>query len=109
MDHIKNVTGSKHIGIGADYDGFASVAEELGDVSKYPELFDRLAEKFENHDPWTPEELKDLAGDNMLRVMLAVKTYRDLKLEKPDEDIIPTSESLNPDCRAPKPAPVSTE
>lgn len=107
LDHIKNITGSEHIGIGANYDGFASVAEGLDDVSKYPELFDKLAESFENHEPWTREELKKLAGENMLRVMLAVETHRDL-LKKPAEDIIPPAELINTNCRGTTPAPVST-
>jgi len=64
LDHIKNVTGSDHIGIGADYYGGGNMPVGLEDVSKYPYLFAELIER-----GWTENELKKLAGQNMLRVL----------------------------------------
>lgn len=64
LDHIKNVIGSDHIGIGADYYGGGNMPVGLEDVSKYPYLFAELIER-----GWTENELKKLAGQNMLRVL----------------------------------------
>src|SRR3954463_4033123 len=38
IDHIKQVAGIDHIGLGGDFDGITSVVEGLEDVSKYPSL-----------------------------------------------------------------------
>ncbi len=64
LDHIKNVIGSDYIGIGADYYGGGNMPVGLEDVSKYPYLFAELIER-----GWTENELKKLAGQNMLRVL----------------------------------------
>lgn len=46
--------------------------EGLEDVSKYPDLFDRLYES--NVEPkWTREELEKLAGRNLIRVFTDVE------------------------------------
>lgn len=49
----------------------------LDDVSKYPDLFDALAKNSENHTAWTQQELRQLAGENFLRVMDKVEQFRD--------------------------------
>lgn len=124
MDYIKNVTGSEHIGIGADYDGPLSyenyisifqlkcdsyefliyrVAEGLEDVSKYPILFDKLAETNENRTGWSRQELRNLAGENMIRVMTDVEKYRDLQKEEIKENSILDAEVINKECRVPLP------
>ncbi len=64
LDHVKNVIGSDHIGIGADYYGGGNMPVGLEDVSKYPYLFAELIER-----GWTDDDLKKLAGQNMLRVL----------------------------------------
>jgi membrane dipeptidase len=63
IDHIKNLIGVNHIGIGSDFDGFSGTVEELEDCSKFPNLFAELARR-----GWTEEELKKLASENFLRV-----------------------------------------
>lgn len=64
IDHIKDQIGTDHIGIGGDYDGISSLPLGLEDVSTYPELFAELL-----HRGYTEEELENMAGLNMLRVM----------------------------------------
>lgn len=54
-----------------------SVPVGLEDVSKYPELFDRLAEDGHGFKPWTKTELKKLAGLNLIRVFKDVEKVRD--------------------------------
>jgi membrane dipeptidase len=48
----------------------------LDDVSKYPDLFDRLYESREDEPTWTKEDLEKLAGRNFIRVFQAVETAR---------------------------------
>ncbi|KAG4065334.1 hypothetical protein HA402_012776 [Bradysia odoriphaga] len=89
LDYIRNTTDSAdHVGIGADYDGLSEVPEDLQDVSKYPALFDRLAETYDYHRGWTRDELSKLASGNLLRVMAAVEQYRDAKNTTLNENIL---------------------
>lgn len=50
------------------------VPEGLEDVSKYPDLFDRLYESKEGEPTWTKEDLEKLASRNFIRVFQAVET-----------------------------------
>lgn len=77
------------------YFSLLSVASGLEDVSKYPELFDKLAEETETHKAWSRQDLRNLAGENMLRVMLAVEAYRDTL--KDDNDQIKETQILYED------------
>lgn len=93
INHIRDVAGSAYVGVGGDYDGVDVQPVGLEDVSKYPQLFDLLANPDENYDdftPWTAEELKQLAGENILRVMRAVEQVsRDMADVVPIEELIP--------------------
>jgi len=62
IEHIRDVAGVDHVGIGGDFDGITSVVLGLEDVSKYPALFAELA-----HRGWSEASLKKLAGENVLR------------------------------------------
>jgi membrane dipeptidase len=64
VEHIRDVAGVDHVGIGGDFDGITSVVEGLEDVSTYPALLEELARR-----GWNEEELRKLAGENALRVM----------------------------------------
>ncbi|KAF3425039.1 hypothetical protein E2986_13278 [Frieseomelitta varia] len=75
INYIRNLIGANHVGIGSDYDGVESLPEGLEDVSKYPELFDRLYES-DVTPRWTKEELEKLAGRNLIRVLKAVEEVR---------------------------------
>ncbi|KAG5309859.1 PREDICTED: dipeptidase 1-like isoform X3 [Acromyrmex echinatior] len=93
INHIRNLIGPDHVGIGADYDGVTSVPVGLEDVSKYPDLFDRLYESQEGEPTWTKEDLEKLAGRNFIRVLQAAEGVRDsLSSESPREDTITGNE-----------------
>jgi membrane dipeptidase len=78
IEHIRNVAGIEHVGIGGDYDGNDLWPENLQDVSKYPYLFAELIRR-----GWTDKELKMLAGENVLRVFdEAEKVAQKLRAEK---------------------------
>jgi membrane dipeptidase len=64
VDHVRNVAGIDHVGIGGDFDGSPWMPEGLEDVSRYPALFAELAER-----GYPDEELSEIAGGNVLRVM----------------------------------------
>ena len=69
IEHIRDVAGIDHVGIGSDFDGIPTYVEGLEDVSTFPDLFVELAER-----GWTDEELKKLAGENVLRAMREVES-----------------------------------
>ena len=68
IDHVRDVAGIDHIGVGSDFDGAGSMPEGLRDVSCYPALFGELEGRGYAH-----EELRKIAGRNVLRVMRAAE------------------------------------
>jgi membrane dipeptidase len=64
IEHVRDVAGVDHVGIGGDYDGITSTPDGLPDVSSYPVIFAELI-----HRGWSDEDLKKLAGLNVLRVL----------------------------------------
>ncbi|KAG5677304.1 hypothetical protein PVAND_007073 [Polypedilum vanderplanki] len=85
INYVKNFIGVDYVGIGSDYDGVTRMPIGLEDVSKYPKIFDLLAEEGHDWEPWTEEELKKLAGLNLIRVFKQVEAIRDSLI---DEEII---------------------
>ena len=63
IEHVRDVAGIDHVGIGGDYDG-SSMPEGLEDVSRYPYLFAELIRR-----GWTDGDLAKLASGNILRAM----------------------------------------
>ena len=64
IEHIRDVAGIDHVGIGSDYWGMVNMPIGLEDVSGFPRLFAALIQR-----GWTDEELRRLAGGNLLRAM----------------------------------------
>jgi membrane dipeptidase len=66
VDRIRELAGIDHIGVGSDFDGTPGVPKGLEDVSRYPALFQELADRgYSDHD------LQRIAGRNVLRLMRA--------------------------------------
>lgn len=63
IEYIRKVAGVDHVGLGGDFDGISVVVKGLEDVSTYPALFAELI-----HRGWSDDDLKKLAGENVLRV-----------------------------------------
>jgi membrane dipeptidase len=64
IEHVRDVAGVEHVGIGGDFDGTDDLPEGLSDVSRYPALFAELLER-----GWSEADCGALAGGNLLRVM----------------------------------------
>ena len=64
IEHVRDVAGINHVGIGGDYDGTDELPRGLEDVSGYPRLFAALADR-----GWSNQDLIKLSGANVLRVM----------------------------------------
>ena len=78
IEHLRDVAGVDHIGLGGDYDGVSSVPVGLEDVSGYPRLLAALAER-----RWSDDDLVKLAGANALRTLRdAEAVARDLQAQR---------------------------
>lgn len=64
IEHVREVAGVEHVGIGGDYDGSEFMPEGLKDVSRYPYLLETLASR-----GWTALDLERLRSGNVLRVL----------------------------------------
>ncbi|OEU87111.1 membrane dipeptidase [Streptomyces abyssalis] len=64
LDHMREVAGIDHLGIGGDYDGTAFVPSQLEDVSGYPNLVAELLRR-----RWSEEDLAKLTWRNAVRVL----------------------------------------
>lgn len=72
IEHVRNVAGIDHVGLGGDYDGTSDLPEGMEDVSGYPLIFAELIRR-----GWSDADLMKLAGENMLRVIEQAEKVRD--------------------------------
>ncbi|MEU2392942.1 dipeptidase [Streptomyces sp. NPDC007369] len=64
LDHMREVAGVDHIGIGGDYDGTAFTPAGLDDVAGYPNLIAELL-----HRGWSWSDLAKLTWSNAVRAL----------------------------------------
>jgi len=64
IDHVREVAGLDHVGLGGDYDGAQFFPDGLADVTGYPRLLESLRIR-----GWSDEELAQVAHGNVLRAM----------------------------------------
>jgi membrane dipeptidase len=74
IDHVRQVAGIDHIGLGGDFDGMDSVIEGLEDVSTYPALFAELVRR-----GYSREDLEKIACRNLIRVLRATEAVAKAK------------------------------
>jgi membrane dipeptidase len=72
VEHVREVAGVDHVGIGGDFDGVDVLPDGLPDVSAYPALFAELRRR-----GWSDDELRRLAGRNVLRALQAAEDVAD--------------------------------
>jgi membrane dipeptidase len=71
IDHVVELIGIDHVGIGSDYDGVGdSLPEGLKDVSTYPNLVQGLMDR-----DYSEADIKKILSGNFLRVWQAVEDY----------------------------------
>jgi membrane dipeptidase len=68
LEHVREVAGIDHIGLGGDYDGVGRLPEGLEDVSCYPHLVAALRDG-----GWSDADLAKLTCRNILRTMRDVE------------------------------------
>jgi membrane dipeptidase len=69
IDHVVNLVGVNHVGIGSDFDGVGdSLPYGLKDVSAYPNLIYQLLKK-----GYTVEDVEKICSGNILRVWSQVE------------------------------------
>jgi membrane dipeptidase len=64
IDHIAQIAGIDHVGLGSDFDGITKVPQQLEDVSTYPLITQELLNR-----GYKPEEIHKIMSGNILRVM----------------------------------------
>jgi membrane dipeptidase len=64
VEHVREVAGVDHVGLGSDYDGVMFHPEGMPDVSSYPVLLQVLRDR-----GWSDADLAKLAHGNVLRAM----------------------------------------
>jgi membrane dipeptidase len=89
LDHMREVTGIDHLGIGGDFDGTASTPEGLRDVSSYPNLIAELMDR-----GWSAADLTQLTWHNALRVLRDVEAVA-AKLRGTEHPSFATIEQLD--------------
>ena len=71
FDHVVELTGIDHVGIGSDYDGVGdSLPTGLKDVSSYPNLIAGLLKR-----GYSEDDVRKILGENLLRVWKEVEAY----------------------------------
>jgi len=63
IDHIVDLVGIDHVGLGSDFDGIGSTPEGLEDVTKMPNITRELVRR-----GYTDEDIEKVLGGNHLRV-----------------------------------------
>ena len=67
IDHIVNLVGVDHVGLGSDFDGIGSTPEGLEDVTKMPNITRELVRR-----GYSDEDIEKILGGNHLRVFKEV-------------------------------------
>lgn len=71
IDHVVNLVGVDHVGLGSDFDGVGdTLPDGLGDVSMYPNLIAELLAR-----GYPEADIEKICSGNVLRVWQAVEDY----------------------------------
>jgi membrane dipeptidase len=68
VEHVRQVAGVDHVGLGSDFDGIPDAPVGLEGVDRYPALLEELMRR-----GWSDADIAKLAGENLLRTMAAAE------------------------------------
>jgi membrane dipeptidase len=68
IDHVVDLVGVEHVGLGSDYDGVFGLPEGLQDASTYPNLIAELLRR-----GYSDDDIAKILGGNVLRVWSEVE------------------------------------
>jgi membrane dipeptidase len=82
IDHIAEVAGVEHVGIGSDFDGGEHTPVDLQDVSGFPNLIAELLRR-----GYADDDVRGIARGNILRVMRGAEVAaRRIQAERPPSE-----------------------
>jgi membrane dipeptidase len=85
IQHVRQVAGVDHVGLGGDFDGVSALPVGVEGVDAYPRILAALMAA-----GWTEADIRKLAGENVLRVMRAVEaTAASKRSERPSLAALP--------------------
>lgn len=85
IQHVRQVAGVDHVGLGGDFDGVGSLPDGVDGVDAYPRILAALMAA-----GWTEADIRKLAGENVLRVMRAVEAVAERRRgERPSLAALP--------------------
>lgn len=67
VEHVAALVGTRHIGLGSDFDGMDAPPQGLEDVTRLPRLFEALLRR-----NWREDDVRAVAGGNLLRLFRQV-------------------------------------
>ena len=70
IDHIAQVAGPEHVGLGSDFDGVSVLPTQLEDVSCYPTITQGLLDR-----GYSEAQIEGILGGNLMRVFRAAEAY----------------------------------
>ncbi|MEJ2582995.1 MAG: dipeptidase, partial [Acidobacteriota bacterium] len=70
IEHVIQLVGVDHVGVGSDFDGISDTPTGLEDVSAYPALIEELLRR-----GLSDEEIRKISGGNLLRVWSEVERH----------------------------------
>jgi membrane dipeptidase len=89
IDHLREVMGIDHVGIGSDFDGGEPLPDGLHDVSCFPALIAELLRR-----GYSDDDVRKVAGGNVLRALRGAETTAArLQAERPPSEA--TIESMD--------------
>lgn len=89
LDHMREVAGVDHLGIGGDYDGTPYMPEGLESVASYPQLVAELLSR-----NWSESDLAKLTWQNAVRVLRDAEAVA-RSLQRTEEPSVATIEQLD--------------
>ncbi|MNN66868.1 Membrane dipeptidase [compost metagenome] len=68
IQHVRDVAGIDHVGLGGDFDGVDSLPAGVESVEAYPRILAELMRR-----GWSEADIRKISGENLLRTMRAVE------------------------------------